>query len=672
MLRSSRIGILSLIILSLIMFATPLKASALALSSSSGASGLSLNGTVFQDLDGDRSFSPADIGLPGRTVLLRQNGSELSRTTTDEHGRYIFGDLSPGQYELEQEPLSGERQTAPGGGFYMVTLTDKPAFHLDFGLLLKSNATGAIQIKQYPLMHPTAEEAREWTDAYNTTPQAYLSPVLAAEIKAEKGASFSLLNLLRYTPAERDQGSCGNCWAWAGTGVMEIDYARQMGVKDRFSLQFLDSNYNGGCGASGACCGGWLKDVADFYSSAGKAVPWSNANAHYQDADSGCGGCSAVSASSISTNPSYPITSISARTVPTHGVGKEAAISNIKNVLQQGKAVWFGYFLPNGDSWSNFIRFWSAQKESAIWKPDFACGGKYDYQSGGGHAVLCVGYDDTDPNNRYWIMLNSWSNSALRPNGLFYMSMDMNYDCRYWDLGYAFYWMTLDIRYPESENRPPDVPEMPDGPIKGYVNKDARYTASTTDQDGDQVKFIFDWGDKSTSETEFVSSSEKASASHRWQQSGTYRVGVKAIDSKGAESLPSKLLAVRVSGTPNSAPKKPTAPTGTKNGYAGRSYTYTSYSSDPNRDLICYTFDWGDGSTSKTSYANSGLRGSSSHAWSRPGSYRIRVIATDSRGASSSWSEATKITISAGRSSSNASFAKNPAPVKKDHDQERS
>jgi len=300
--------------------------------------------------------------------------------------------------------------------------------------------------------------------------------------------------------------------------------------------------------------------VADFYSSAGKAVPWSNANAHYQDADSGCGGCSAVSASSISTNPSYPITSISARTVPTHGVGKEAAISNIKNVLQQGKAVWFGYFLPNGDSWSNFIRFWSAQKESAIWKPDFAAAASMTIKAG--EVMQCSAWATM---TQIQIIatgscLNSWSNSALRPNGLFYMSMDMNYDCRYWDLGYAFYWMTLDIRYPESENRPPDVPEMPDGPIKGYVNKDARYTASTTDQDGDQVKFIFDWGDKSTSETEFVSSSEKASASHRWQQSGTYRVGVKAIDSKGAESLPSKLLAVRVSGTPNSAPKKPTAP----------------------------------------------------------------------------------------------------------------
>ena len=24
------------------------------------------------------------------------------------------------------------------------------------------------------------------------------------------------------------------------------------------------------------------------------------------------------------------------------------------------------------------------------------------------YAVLCVGYNDDDPNNSYWIMLNSW------------------------------------------------------------------------------------------------------------------------------------------------------------------------------------------------------------------------------------------------------------------------
>ena len=68
----------------------------------------------------------------------------------------------------------------------------------------------------------------------------------------------------------------------------------------------------------------------------------------------------------------------------------------------------------------------------------------------GGHAVLCVGYDDTDPNNRYWIMLNSWGAPSNRPSGLFRVSMDMDYD-DYMSYGaydyYAFYWQTLSLEY---------------------------------------------------------------------------------------------------------------------------------------------------------------------------------------------------------------------------------
>ena len=44
-------------------------------------------------------------------------------------------------------------------------------------------------------------------------------------------------------------------------------------------------------------------------------------------------------------------------------------------------------------------------------------------------------------------MLNSWGTTKARPDGLFMVSMDMNYSCNYTGLGYAYYWMTLDAQF---------------------------------------------------------------------------------------------------------------------------------------------------------------------------------------------------------------------------------
>ena len=63
---------------------------------------------------------------------------------------------------------------------------------------------------------------------------------------------------------------------------------------------------------------------------------------------------------------------------------------------------------------------------------------------------MCVGYNDDDPNNSYWIMLNSWGTEAGRPNGLFRLDMDMNYSCMYDYFGtnyYSFAWHTFDVQF---------------------------------------------------------------------------------------------------------------------------------------------------------------------------------------------------------------------------------
>ena len=176
--------------------------------------------------------------------------------------------------------------------------------------------------------------------------------------------------------------------------------------------------------------------------------------------------------------------------------------------MLQGKGIWFAYYLPDKSAWDNFFSFWGNEPESAVWQPDGACGRSFDYQTGGGHAVLCVGYDETDPNNRYWIMLNSWGNTAGRPAGLFRMNMDMNYDCSYGDIGYAFYWMTLDMSYPGEENHAPQTPSLPVGAVQGSVLDSLSYTARANDPKGDPVRFTFNWGDGTTSETELISSGQ--------------------------------------------------------------------------------------------------------------------------------------------------------------------
>lgn len=306
-------------------------------------------------------------------------------------------------------------------------------------LILVGNAWS--EEKQYGLMKPDYETLLKWQEEYRKAPRAYILKELAAE--AALPGKFNLLNHLNYIPSERNQGACGNCWVWAATGVMEIALDIEENIFDRLSVQYFN------CRNLFACCGGSLDEFASFYYVYGEAIPWSNANAAYQDRTRRCGDAQSVSCTSMSTWPAYPVGYIRSQVIETIGIGKEQAIANIKNVLHQGMGIYVGFCLPNQEDWSGFHGFWRNQGENDTWQPDLSCG--HEWGAGGAcHAVLCVGYNDEDPENRYWIMVNSWGTESGRPNGIFHLDMDADYDCFicFGDSQISsLFWYTLDLEY---------------------------------------------------------------------------------------------------------------------------------------------------------------------------------------------------------------------------------
>lgn len=326
----------------------------------------------------------------------------------------------------------------------------------------------------HTIMHPDAETLQRWIAAYNNAPRVVLPRPPRAP--SALPTNVSLLSHVNYVPTERDQGICGNCWQWAGTGVMEISLDVQQGIFDRLSVQFPGSCDDvGGCG----CSGGWLQDLANEYTYIGYCIPWTNANAHWQNGNGSCN----TPCDTIGKAPAYEISYINGTVIPSQGVAQDEAILNIKTILNQYKGVWFAWYLPDASAWSSFYSFWDNQPESAIWQPDLYCG--YTYLGGGGHAVLCVGYND-EPGNRYWLMLNSWGTTAQRPNGLFRVAMDMNYGCQNSGLGYAFYWQTLDLVF---DNTPGAQTEAPTSVTSTSVTFNARVNPRDF-----ETEYFFEYG----------------------------------------------------------------------------------------------------------------------------------------------------------------------------------
>jgi len=86
-------------------------------------------------------------------------------------------------------------------------------------------------------------------------------------------------------------------------------------------------------------------------------------------------------------------------------------------------------------------------------------------------------------------------------------------------------------------NLPPYPPEKPTGPSEGLTNVEYSFDTSTTDPEGGDVCYLFDWGDGTQSSwIGPFPSGQEVSKGHSWNDTGDFEVKVKAKDVEEDES----------------------------------------------------------------------------------------------------------------------------------------
>jgi len=182
----------------------------------------------------------------------------------------------------------------------------------------------------------------------------------------------------------------------------------------------------------------------------------------------------------------------------------------------------------------------------------------------------------------------------------------------------------------------PATPTQPDGPTEGIINEEYTFSSSTTDPEGDDLYYMFDWGDNTNSGwIGPYTSGQTVQASHIWTAIGNYDVQVKAKDECGVQSgwSPSTTISI----VENTPPNDPSI-NGPTNGEPGKTYLFRFTADDPSNHDVFFYVDWGD-DTYEDWFGpyDSGEEATTVHSWAEEGTYTVKVKAKDIFGAESGW-----------------------------------
>jgi hypothetical protein len=153
---------------------------------------------------------------------------------------------------------------------------------------------------------------------------------------------------------------------------------------------------------------------------------------------------------------------------------------------------------------------------------------------------LEANYDDVEviPQQSYFIVAQTtggdesnyylWFGSTGNPypNGELWYSED-----------YGYWWGVIwdkDLCFETygRENLPPNAPTIT-GPATGKPGETYDYTFNTMDGDGDDLRYIIDWGDSTSDTTDYVESSTDVIVSHTWTEGGSFTIKANAEDEFG-------------------------------------------------------------------------------------------------------------------------------------------